>query len=155
MREIESVKLLIEPILEKHKVLLYEIQWVQQSHGKTLRVAIMHEDGTMNVDTCALVSDEISILLDEDDPFPFIYYLEVCSPGAERILKTNADIQHAIGKYVYLDLVHAVNNQHTFEGTLNDYKDDLVSIEYREKTRVKKVEIEFQNIKLIRLAVKI
>jgi len=155
MKELEQLKEKIIPILLEHHVNLYDVLWVQESHGKTLRVAIMKDDGSIDVDTCALVSEDISNLLDEEDLFAFEYYLEVCSPGAERILRTSEEIQHAVGKYVHVDLHEMQQNQHSFEGTLSTASDENITIQYREKTRTKELIIECQNIKLIRLAVKL
>jgi Uncharacterized protein conserved in bacteria len=155
MKELEQLKEKIIPILLEHHVNLYDVLWVQESHGKTLRVAIMKDDGSIDVDTCALVSEDISNFLDEEDLFTFEYYLEVCSPGAERILRTSEEIQHAVGKYVHVDLHEMQQNQHSFEGTLGAASDDNITIQYRDKTRTKELIIECQNIKLIRLAVKL
>jgi len=47
----------------------------------------MFEDGTMDLDTCTLIASEISPLLDESPLKDMKYFLEVCSPGAERELK--------------------------------------------------------------------
>ena len=155
MKELEQLKEKIIPILLEHHVNLYDVSWEQESQGKTLRVAIMKDDGSIDVDTCALVSEDISNLLDEEDLFVFEYYLEVCSPGAERLLRTNEEIQHAVGKYVHIDLHEMQQNQHSFEGTLNTANDNHVVIQYRDKTRTKELVVECQNIKLIRLAVKL
>ena len=155
MKELESLKKQILPILENHLVHLYEMDWIQESHGKTLRISIMKDDGTIDVDICANVSDDISKLLDVEDPFPFVYFLEVCSPGAERELKTDEDIIRSIGKFVHIDLFESLLQKNSFEGELREFNNDCISIVYRDKTRDKTLDIEYTNIKKIRLAVKV
>ena len=41
-------------------------------------------------------------MLDEKDWYQNEYMLEVCSPGAEKELKNDEQIQNAIGNYVHV-----------------------------------------------------
>ena len=51
--------------------------------GQIVRVTV-DADGALGVDTIADLSRGISRLIDEDDPFPGSYTLEVSSPGLDR-----------------------------------------------------------------------
>ncbi|MDD3422385.1 MAG: ribosome maturation factor RimP, partial [Bacilli bacterium] len=93
---------LIEPILVKNKVILYNLDYRKDKSNYVLEILIERADGAMDLDTCVQISQELSILLDD---VPFLkdeYTLEVASPGVERPLKSLEQFQKALGKYVYI-----------------------------------------------------
>ena len=89
------------------------------------------------------------------DPFPEQYFLEVTSPGLERPLKTKEALEGAVGKYVNISLYKAVEKQKVFEGNLVGFEEDVLTIEYMDKTRKKTVEIPYNLVSKARLAVKL
>ncbi|MDN6215155.1 MAG: ribosome maturation factor RimP, partial [Lactiplantibacillus plantarum] len=112
--------------------------------------------GGINIEECAMVSDELSEKLDamEPDPIPQAYFLEVSSPGAERPLKKEADFQNAIGKYVHVGLYQKLDGKKIFEGDLTAVTPTTLTIDYLDKTRHKTVTINREQISQARLAVK-
>ncbi len=155
MNQIEEIKKMIEPILSAAKVELYDCDWHKSGKSKILQIAIMHEDGEMDIDTCQEISEKISLLLDEhEDMIPFEYFLEVCSPGAERILRTHKDILHACGKHVYIKLKHAIKSMNEVTGDLLECNENTLIVEYADKSIKRKVSINEDEIEMIRLAVK-
>lgn len=153
MTSISSIKSLIEPILVKHDVICYECQWINEGKNRILQIAIMRADGSMDIDTCQTVSNDVSEALDAADLIPFEYYLEVCSAGAERELRSDLEISAVIGAHVFLRLIRPVEKKMEVTGVLVSYEDGLAVIEYREKQKKVKISIEKSNIALIRLAV--
>ena len=87
MDQIQKIKELVAPILEKEEIQLYEVLWHNEGNMRILQIAIMRNDGSMDIDTCADMSEKISECLDEADLISAEYFLEVCSPGAERELR--------------------------------------------------------------------
>lgn len=155
MNQIEEIKKLILPALETADVELYECRWHRSGKSKILRVAIMHEDGEMDIDTCQEVSEKISSLLDEhEDLIPDEYFLEVCSPGAERELRNHDEIAHAVGRHVYAKLKYEIKGMHEVTGDLIDSKEDECIIEYADKAVKRKITVKEDEIEMIRLAVK-
>lgn len=155
MNQIEEITKLIHPVLVESKVELYECRWHKSGKSKVLQIAIMHEDGEMDIDTCQEVSEKISLLLDEhEDMLPFEYFLEVCSPGAERILRNHEEIVHAVGRHIYVKLKHPVKNRDEITGDLLKCSDEGLTIEYADKSIKREVMISEEEIELIRLAVK-
>ena len=152
--ELEKIALLIQPILEKHQVKLYEVVWSKLDNNKVLQIAIMKNDGSMDLDICQSVSEDISQLLDEDETLQQ-YYLEICSPGAERKLRNLQEVTDAINSYIYVKLLNAKEGMDEVTGTLLAVNNEIVTVEYMNKTRKKSIDIDYQNIKLIRLAVKL
>ena len=91
----------IVPILETKGCHLYDIEWLSSERPPLLRISVEKDDGSMDLDTCAICSDAISEILDQKDWFASEYMLEVCSPGAERELKNEEQLQNAIDQYVF------------------------------------------------------
>ena len=100
----ETLKSWLVPLLKEQGCRLYDVEWDKSMKPPILRISIEKEDGSMDLDTCAQMSDLISTRLDEDDPFDGEYMLEVCSPGAERELRNDEEIKAAQGKHVYVKL---------------------------------------------------
>jgi len=80
--------------------------------------------------------------------------LEISSPGAERVLKTKEDIINSINKYVYVKLYAPIQNQKKFEGDLVAFDGDILTICYKDKNISKTVDIKYEQIAKIRLAIK-
>lgn len=153
--ELKVIETLILPVLDRYKCELVELKWTQESSMKILQCAIMLNDGTMDLETCSLISSEISPILDESSLKDLNYYLEVCSPGAERELNNDHDIQRSIMKEVKINFHHPIEKSLEWTGTLLNYHDEQGSIQVQIKSRKKVLKFEKGNIAKIRLAVKI
>jgi len=150
-----SIERLIEPTLRLHALELSDIKWVQEGSMRILQIAIMHEDGTMDLDTCAMISQEISPLLDASPLGSDAYVLEVCSPGAERLLKDDRDIQRSIGSEVKISFHHPIDKSLEWTGTLLSYDGVSGELMVRIKAARKKIRFEKENMAKIRLAVRL
>lgn len=153
--ELRTIENLISPLLLEAKVRLVELKWLTDQKTRILQIAIMHPDGSMDLQTCSEVSEKISDLLDTTELSDTEYYLEVCSPGAERPLKNFEDIQLAIGGNVHLTVIHPIEKSLEHEGTLVDYDGHVGHLEITHKTRKKIIEFTADNLLKIRLAVKL
>ncbi len=152
MEAIEKIKELIQPILSENKIKLYDVKWTSEKNNKILQISILKEDDTMDLDTCALISEKISVVLDE--LLTYQYMLEVCSPGAEREIKNFDEIKNYVGKYIFVRLNHSIKGKNEFTGEIESV-DDLITINYRDKAVLRKVSFETKEIEFIRFAVKI
>lgn len=145
----------IEKLVKAENLILYDVLWRQDGKMRILQISIMDENGKMDIDTCAEMSSKISDKLDELDMISYEYYLEVCSPGAERELRSEAEIEKAVGEYVYVKLINPKDGISELRGYLKEVSDTTLFMEYQEKAVKKKKEIEKVNIAIITLAVKI
>lgn len=152
MDRIEHLKELFQPVFERNSVILYDLVFRTNGSERILEVSIMKEDGSMDLDTCALVSEQISEILDQEDPIKEEYTLEVCSPGAEREIKNLDEIKQ--GMYVYVRLKHPFKKMLEFTGEILDVNENIVHLSYRDKAAVRKAEFTKEDIDFIRLAVK-
>jgi ribosome maturation factor RimP len=148
----EVVADLVSPIVTAAGLELVDIEYVKEGREWFLRVYIDKEAG-VDIEECGLVSEKLSEKLDELDPIPHNYFLEVSSPGAERPLKKEKDFEKAIGKNVYIKTYEAIDGDKTFEGTLLEYQNQMVKVEIKIKTRKKVIEIPYEKIASARLAV--
>ncbi len=152
---VEKVRIPIQKIVEENGLILYDLEYLKEEGTFFLRVSIERPDKTMDFDTCSVISEKISDLLDEIDPISHEYILEVCSPGAERPLRNKKDYEDAMNQYIQVNLINLVENKESFKGYLVAMDDNTITISYKDKTRDKKVILEFSNIASANLAVKI
>ncbi|WML43739.1 ribosome maturation factor RimP [Neobacillus sp. PS3-40] len=148
----EVVEGLTAPILTELGLELVEVEYVKEGKNWFLRVYIDKELG-VDIEDCGVVSEKLSEKLDELDPIPHNYFLEVSSPGAERPLKKEKDFEKAIGKNVFVKTYEPIDGEKAFEGTLLNFEGNTVTIEVKIKTRKKIVVIPYEKVANARLAV--
>jgi ribosome maturation factor RimP len=151
---VETITELVTPIVEKQNFELVDVEFVKEGKSWFLRVFI-DKDGGIDIEECALVSEQLSERLDtiEPDPIPQAYFLEVSSPGAERPLKKESDYQQAVGEYIHISLYQAVDGEKQYEGILESLTDEELTLKVKIKTRVKDFTFERKNIAKARLAI--
>ncbi len=142
----EKLKQDIETIVVDLGYYLYDVEYVEEFGSYVLRVMI-ENDSIIDIDDCVKASRAIGEFLDQDDPFTEPYNLEVCSPGAERVLHTKEQIARAVGKYIYLETY-----EQKMTGEFLSYKDGLIELKYKNKKTTKVNEMD---VNLIRLAIQL
>ena len=70
------------------------------------------------------------------------------------ITELKEQLADAVGQYIHVSLYQAVDKSKTFEGTLLSFEEDHLTMEYRDKTRKKVVQIPYRLVSKARLAVK-
>lgn len=75
---IEEIREMIEPIIKENGYYLDDISIVKDGTVKNLQVVI-DKDGIIDIEDCVTVSKLINPILDEKDPIPDFYVLDVCS----------------------------------------------------------------------------
>lgn len=148
----EVVAELLSPIVTAAGLELVDVEYVKEGREWFLRVYI-DKDAGVDIEECGLVSEKLSEKLDELDPIPHNYFLEVSSPGAERPLKKEKDFEKSIGKNVFIKTYEAIDGEKSFEGTLLEFSNQIVKIEIKIKTRKRIVEIPYDKVANARLAV--
>jgi ribosome maturation factor RimP len=149
----EIVEELVHPIVADLGLELVDVEFVKEGQDWFLRVYVDTPEGDIDIDQCALVSEQLSEELDRTDPITQNYFLEVSSPGAERPLNKDEDFENAIGQYVYIKTYAPIDGMKEFEGYLLAYGPDGAEVEVRIKTRKITVLIEKTKIAVARLAI--
>ena len=104
----DTVRKLLEPTIARAGFDLVAVEWLGGRRGAVLRLSIegAGEEGPgVTADDCARVSERVSPLLDEADPIPGRYTLEVSSPGIARPVQRVADFVRFTGYRVKIRLV--------------------------------------------------
>ncbi|MBR3289377.1 MAG: ribosome maturation factor RimP [Clostridia bacterium] len=81
----ERCRALAQPVADELGYFLWDVRFVKEGGTWYLRY-ILDKDGGVTIEDCVTMSRRMSPLLDEADPIPQSYCLEVMSPGAEREL---------------------------------------------------------------------
>lgn len=123
-----TVEQLVEPFLDENGFELVDIEYVKEGKNWFLRLYV-DKPGGIDIDDCGTISEYLSARLDEADPIPNAYFLEVSSPGAERPLKKPADFVRAINRNVFVTTADAVSGLTQFEGLLVSYDDQNTVIQ--------------------------
>ncbi|MFD0869150.1 Ribosome maturation factor RimP [Chlamydia abortus] len=127
-----TVEKMIQPYLEEHAMELVDIEYLKEGSNWFLRVYVDKEGG-IDIDDCGRLSEYLSAKLDEKDPIPNAYFLEVSSPGAERPLKKPEDFVKAVDKHVFVTTYEPVDGLKEFEGRLKSYDGSELVIEVGKK----------------------
>ncbi|CAG5077717.1 Ribosome maturation factor rimP [Thermobacillus xylanilyticus] len=131
--QIESVvEKLVRPYLEENGFELVDIEYVKEGGSRFLRI-FADKEGGIDIDDCGRISEWVSARLDELDPIPEAYFLEVSSPGAERPLKKPEDMAKAAGRHVFVTTYEPIDGLKEFEGRLVSFEDDTAVIEVGKK----------------------
>jgi ribosome maturation factor RimP len=120
---------LAAPLAERAGAELIDVEFVREAGEWYLRLFIDREAAPVDHDLCEAVSDLVSAALDETDPIPQSYYLEVSSPGLERPLKRQEDFLRYEGSDVVVKLYAARDGQKEFTGRLLGRDEDGVRVE--------------------------
>ena len=83
----------------------------------------------IDLNDCEKVSNEINDILDTADYIDKQYFLEVSSPGIERVLRKEKHLEQNIGKEVEVKLFRPIDKQKSFEGTLKKFDKDKIYIQ--------------------------
>lgn len=101
---------MVEPIAAEQGVELVDVEYVKEGGQYILRV-YLDKPGGVTIDDCQQVSNVLSDLLDEKDPIPEAYLLEVSSPGIDRPLKKDSDFVRFAGQKVDISTYAPVNGK--------------------------------------------
>ena len=96
----ERVHELLAPIVATLGIELLDVEY----NSSALRLTIEEADGGVTTGRLAEVNRLISPILDQHDPIPGRYTLEVSSPGLERPLKRAEHFRRAIGETIVVKL---------------------------------------------------
>lgn len=125
--EVKTVALLT-PIVEKHQVSIYDVEYVEEAGEWYLR-AYIDKEGGVTIDDCEAVSRDLSDALDVDDFIGDAYYLEVSSPGLGRTLKKDSHFEKSLGEEVELKTYRPIDKQKEFIGILKAFDKESITLE--------------------------
>lgn len=119
---------LLQPIVDKVGVSVYDVEYVKEGNDWYLRVYIDKPEG-VNINDCVDVNHMLSDKLDEEDFIEESYTLEVSSPGLGRTLKKDRHLQYSIGEEVEVKTFKAIDKVKEFTGILKHFDAERLTIE--------------------------
>jgi len=129
----EKIETLIKPKVEELGYELYDVIYLKEGKNFILRVVIDNEKG-ISLEDCEKVSNEINDLLDEADCIKEQYFLEVSSPGIERLLRKDWQLKKYINSKVEVSLFKKDENGFKeYRGILKQVEDEFLVVEQDEQ----------------------
>ncbi len=142
----EKVGNLVKPIIENIGYEVYDIEYAKEGKDYFLRIFIDNPKG-ITIEDCEKVNDAIKDKLDEEDYIKQQYFLEVSSPGVERILRKDKHLEQNIGKEININLFKKDDEGNkNYKGILKSYSSEEIII----KQESKEIRIERKNISQIK-----
>ena len=125
----EKVESLVKEKIEKIGYELYDVLYVKEGSNKILRIVIDNEKG-ISLDDCEKVNNEIKETIDEANPIEEQYFLEISSPGIERLLRKDWQLKKFKGADVNIKLFKKdENGKKEYTGTLGDITENTLDVE--------------------------
>ena len=138
---VERVRALAARVAATHGLDLFDVQFRREAGGMVLRVQIDRPgasataEDSVSVEDCAVVSRDLSAVLDVEDVVAAAYTLEVSSPGLDRPLRGADDYRRFAGRRAKLVMREAVDGQTYFKGRLGGVEGGEVVIEGEDHRR--------------------
>lgn len=124
----ETVYSIAKPIAESLNLEIWDVKFVKEGPNRYLRIFIDNDAG-ITLDDCEKMSRAINDPLDELDPIPFSYILEVCSPGIERELTKDWHFQKYINSEIIIKFIRPnESNEKETVGTLVNFDKNFITI---------------------------
>jgi ribosome maturation factor RimP len=149
--DLEKITEMARRVAVSEGLTLIDVQLKRGRGSQLLRVYIDKPEGISHAD-CQLVSEQLGVMLDVEDPFPGSYTLEVSSPGLDRELIKASDFAHFAGRKARLVVREPMDNQKVLEGRLAGFEAGRVRLDLGEGGLK---ELELSNIQKARLVVEI
>lgn len=142
----EKVTKLVEPIIENLGYELYDVEYAKEGKNYFLRIFIDNEKG-IDLNDCEKVNDELNEILDMENYIKEQYFLEISSPGIERVLRKDKHLEKNIGEEVNVKLFKKdENGEKEYLGNLKEFNQNEIVLETEEQ----EVKIERKNISQIK-----
>lgn len=142
----EKVEKLIKSKIENSGYKLYDIEYSKEGKDYFLRIFIDSDNG-INLEDCEKVNNEINDVLDEADYIKEQYFLEVSSPGIERIVKKDKHIEENIDKDVNVKLFKKDDSgQKEYKGKIKFFDEEIITLDIGQE----EINLERKNIAQIK-----
>jgi ribosome maturation factor RimP len=146
---LDNLKTKLLPFLKPYNLEIYSIK-LKREYGEKI-VEILLDIDTMNIDDLEKIHMAYVDSLDDDD-IDDDYYLEISSLGAERPIDNLKQLSNYIGKYIYFETNKMKN---IFKLLEVDLEKEILLVEVNLKGRFAKIEVNYNETRKMRLAVKV
>lgn len=127
---------LAAPIIAELGYLVWDVRFEKEGACWYLRIFIDKEEGPVNIQDCEKVTDPVSNMLDEEDPIPQSYTLEVSSPGLEADLVRESHFDAGLGSMVRARCIRPINGCREMIGTLTAWDREQITLRTEKRETV-------------------
>jgi ribosome maturation factor RimP len=121
---------------------LVEVEVKRGTDGQIVRLFVDKEGG-IGLEELQTVSEEVSAILDVEDPLPFTYTLEVSSPGLDRALHTEADYRRFVGRLAKVSSYDVVDGRRHWTGRIVSVEEGAVTLRLeKERDAVARIPVD-------------
>ena len=139
----ERVENLLKEKIEAIGYELYDVEYSKEGKNYFLRIFIDKPEG-IDLNDCEKVNNEIDGILDKADYIKEQYFLEVSSPGIERIIRKEKHLKKYIGHEINIKLFKKdKNGNKEYQGILKAFDQENIELE-------ENIKIERKNIAQIK-----
>jgi len=114
---LDRIEAVVTPVLASHGMSLVDSEWRREGRRWVLRLFV-DKPGGVGIADCQGFSREAGDVLDVSGLIEPSYDLEVSSPGLDRVLKKDRELQWAIGRDVHCWIGEPVDGRTEFSGRL-------------------------------------
>ena len=126
---LENITPIIENTAMRCGVIPIEIELVKESARWFLRIYLYSHERDISIEDCEKVHSAIDTPLDELDPTNGASYtLNVSSPGLDRPLSSDKDLNRNMNQMIEISLYSKIDGKKQYVGKLISYNEDEVSI---------------------------
>ncbi len=123
----EIIRSVAERVTSSRGFELVDVEVKRERGGHFVRLYVDKEGG-IGLDELQTVSEEVSAILDAEDPIDSSYTLEVSSPGLDRPLRSEADYRRFVGRLVKLSSYEPWEGRRHWTGRLQSVEDGAVTV---------------------------
>lgn len=135
---LERIRGVAERVTSARGFELADVEVKRERGGHLVRLYVDKEGG-IGLAELQSVSEEVSAILDAEDPVPTSYTLEVSSPGLDRPLRSEADYRRFVGRLVKLSSYEPVEGRRNWTGRLLSLDEGVVSLSLEKEKAVARV----------------
>jgi ribosome maturation factor RimP len=123
----QRVAAIVSPVAEDLGFVLVRVK-IMPENGCTLQIMAEDEKGHFTIAQYQKLSQELSPVLDVEEPIESAYHLEVSSPGVDRPLVRQIDFERWSGHEARIELAHMLDGRKRFRGKIKHVDDKQVTI---------------------------
>ncbi len=123
----------LQPRASQDGLEIVTVEVVGSRKAPTIRIYLDTPQG-ITFDEITQAQSWVNEVMDELDPFPGAYTLEVSSPGVDRPLRTPGHFERFAGEQVYITTTKPIDGRSRFNALLKGYENDCVMLELEGET---------------------
>lgn len=123
----QQIEEMLKPIIGTGELFLVEVEVKGSEQKPVVNIYLDAENRGLDIDECAKVSNELSLVLDAHQLLGEKYTLNVSSPGLDRPLKDIRQFRKNVGRKVSVSF-DTDEGAKTIPGTFKEFDDQMLTV---------------------------